>query len=137
PLQVQLAQRGYRRVMAACVREGLAVLRAAKIKPWLDAPLPPSWLPSLLELPDAIFARVARSLVAVDPNARSSMWEDLQRGRKTEVDLLNGEIVRLGAQLDVPTPINQRIVDLVKEAEHRGAPPSLGAGELQKLVLHP
>ena len=61
---------------------------------------------------------------------------NLQRGRKTEVDLLNGEIVRLGAQLDVPTPINQRIVDLVKDAEHRGAAPAMAADELQRRVLH-
>jgi 2-dehydropantoate 2-reductase len=137
PLQQQLAQRPYRKVMAACVREGLRVLKRAGIKPRIEAPLPPSLVPTLMELPNAIFNIAAKRIVSIDPNARSSMWEDLQRGRKTEVDLLNGEIVRLGAQLDVPTPINQRIVDLVKEAEHRGAPPSLGAGELQKLVLHP
>jgi len=136
PLQQQLAQRPYRKVMAACVREGLRVLKRAGIKPRIDAPLPPSLVPALMELPDAIFRIAAKRIVAIDPNARSSMWEDLQRGRKTEVDLLNGEIVRLGAQLDVPTPINQRIVDLVKEAEHRGAPPSLGADELQRRVLH-
>ena len=136
PLQQQLAQRPYRKVMAACVREGLRVLKRAGIKPKIDAPLPPSLVPALMELPNAIFRIAAKRIVAIDPNARSSMWEDLQRGRKTEVDLLNGEIVRLGAQLDVPTPINQRIVDLVKEAENRGAPPSLGADELRRRVLH-
>jgi 2-dehydropantoate 2-reductase len=136
PLQEQLAQRPYRKVMAACVREGLRVLKRAGIKPKIDAPLPPSLVPALMELPDAIFRLASKRIVSIDPNARSSMWEDLQRGRKTEVDLLNGEIVRLGAQLDVPTPINQRIVDLVKEAEQRGAPPSLAADELQRRVLH-
>jgi 2-dehydropantoate 2-reductase len=123
-------------VMVACVREGLRVLKRAGIKPKIDAPLPPSLVPALMELPNAIFRFAARRIVDIDPNARSSMWEDLQRGRKTEVDLLNGEIVRLGAQLDVPTPINQRIVDLVKEAEQRGAPPSLAADELSRRVLH-
>jgi len=137
PLQQQLAQRGYRRVMAACVREGLRVLKRAGIKPKIDAPLPPSLMPTLMALPNAIFNLAARKIVAIDPNARSSMWEDLQRGRKTEVDLLNGEIVRLGAQLDVPTPVNQRIMDLVKEAELHGTPPALGADEISKRVLHP
>jgi 2-dehydropantoate 2-reductase len=135
PLQQQLRQRGYRRVMAACIREGLAVLRAAKIKPWLDVPLPAPLLPSLLELPDWIFARLAKSMVAVDPNARSSMWEDLQRGRRTEIDLLNGEIVRLGAQVNVKTPYNSRIMELIKEAE-KGAPPSLSAEQLQQKLFY-
>jgi 2-dehydropantoate 2-reductase len=134
PLAQQLQQRGYRRVMAACVREGLAVLRAAKIAPWLDAPLPPSWLPSVMELPDWIFSRAARTLVAVDPNARSSMWEDLQRGRKTEIDLLNGEIVTLGAQKDVKTPLNARVMELIKTAEN-GSSPSLSAEELQQKLF--
>lgn len=129
PLAQQLAQRGYRRVMAACVREGLAALAAAGIAPWLDAPLPPSLLPSLMELPDWIFSRVARSLVAVDPNARSSMWEDLQRGRKTEIDLLNGEIVALGARYNVKTPYNSRIMELIKIAENSD-PPSLSADSM-------
>jgi 2-dehydropantoate 2-reductase len=137
PLKQQLSQRPYRKIMAACVREGLRVLKRAGIKPKIDAPLPPSLVPTLMELPNGLFNMMAKKIVAIDPNARSSMWEDLQRGRKTEVDLLNGEIVRLGAQLDVPTPINQRIVDLVKEAEHRGAPPALPADELQRRVLHP
>jgi 2-dehydropantoate 2-reductase len=136
PLQQQLAQRGYRKVMAACVREGLRVLKRAGIKPKIDAPLPPSLVPTLMELPNALFNVAAKKIVDIDPNARSSMWEDLQRGRKTEVDLLNGEIVRLGAQLDVPTPINQRVMDLVKEAELHGAPPALAADELTKRVLH-
>jgi 2-dehydropantoate 2-reductase len=134
PLLEQLRQRGYRRAMAACTREGLEVLRAANIRPWLDAPLPPAWLPSLLELPDWLFARVAKPLLAVDPNARSSMWEDLQRGRHTEIDLLNGEIVALGAQLNVKTPYNSRVMELIKIAE-KGAPPSLSAEQLQQKLF--
>lgn len=131
----QLAQRSYRRVMAACVREGLAVLDRARIKPRLDAPLPPRWVPALMELPNVIFRLAARPIVAIDPTARSSMWEDLQRGRKTEIDLLNGEIVRLGREVGVPTPINERIVQLVKEAEQRGQPPSLSADELSARAI--
>jgi 2-dehydropantoate 2-reductase len=130
PLAEQLADRRYRRVMAACVREGLTVLRRARIAPRLDAPLPPAWVPRLMELPNLLFRIAARRIVAIDPTARSSRWDDLQRGRKTEIDLLNGEIVRLGAKMGVPTPINERIVHLVKEAEVRGAPPSLAVDEL-------
>lgn len=137
PLQQQLGQRGYRKVMAACVREGLRVLKRAGIKPHIDGPMPASWMPTVMELPNALFNMAAKKIVSIDPKARSSMWEDLQRGKKTEVDLLNGEIVRLGAQLDVPTPINQRVMDLVKDAELHGNAPSLAAEELRKRVLHP
>jgi len=48
--------------------------------------------PHLLRLPDAIFAMLLGSTMKIDPEARSSMWEDLQRGRRTEIDYLQGVI---------------------------------------------
>jgi 2-dehydropantoate 2-reductase len=60
----------------------------------------------------------------MNPDARSSMWEDLTRGRPTEVDDLNGAIVRLSDEIGVPAPLHRRIVTLVKDAERaqRGSP---------------
>lgn len=135
PLLEQLGQRPYRRIMADCVREGLRALAQTDIKPKVDAPIPASWVPPLMALPDAVFRAVAKKLVAIDPNARSSMWEDLQRGRKTEVDFLNGEIVRLGAAVGVATPLNEKIVKLVHQAERSGTPPSLSAADLRHLLI--
>ena len=48
---------------------------------------------------------------------KSSMLQDIERGRKTEIDYLNGYIVKKGALVDVPTPVNEAIVDMVKEVE--------------------
>jgi 2-dehydropantoate 2-reductase len=129
PLAEQLASRGYRRIMAACIREGHAVLGRAGIAAQLDAPVPTSWIPPLMELPTALFRLLARKMIAVDPSARSSMWEDLQRGRRTEIDLLNGEIVALGRQYGVETPFNTRLMNAIKSYENQ-PPPSLSADEL-------
>jgi 2-dehydropantoate 2-reductase len=52
----------------------------------------------------------------------SSTAQDLERGKPTEIDALNGFVVRRGAELGVPTPVNQALVALVKLRE-RGAPP--------------
>lgn len=54
----------------------------------------------------------------------SSTAQDLQRGRRTEIDALNGFIVRRGSELGVATPVNQSLVALVKLCEvanERGA----------------
>ncbi len=118
----QLASRDYRRVMAACVREGLQVLAAAGIKPKVDIPLPPRLVPFMLTLPDVLFRLAARSMMRIDPQARSSMWDDLERGRKTEIDALNGEVVRLAQRLGLTAPINAAVVQLVKAAEGHGSP---------------
>ena len=50
------------------------------------------------------------------------MADDLVRGRPTEVDYLQGELVRLAARLGRKAPVNARLVQLVKAAEG-GAPP--------------
>jgi len=50
--------------------------------------------------------------------ALSSTAHDLIRGRRTEIDALNGFVVHRGAELGVPTPANQALVALVKLREH-------------------
>ncbi len=117
PLRQQLATRGYRRLLAALMREALAVMRSAGICPAKAAKLPPWLVPWVLDLPDGLFLRVASSMLKLDPQARSSMWEDLQRGRATEIDYINGEIVRLATQAGVAAPLNQALVELVHKIE--------------------
>jgi 2-dehydropantoate 2-reductase len=120
PLKQQLADRTYRRSLALVQAEALALLHAADIRVAKLTPLPPDWIPRLLQLPDFVFGRVANRMLAIDPQARSSMWEDLEAGRKTEVDYLNGEIVRLAERLGRTAPVNARLTALVHAAEEGG-----------------
>jgi 2-dehydropantoate 2-reductase len=78
----------------------------------------------LLRLPNWLFTRVAAQMLRIDPEARSSMWEDLQAGRRTEIDYLNGAVVALAASLGRTAPANQQLVTLVRQAEN-GALPAL------------
>lgn len=48
---------------------------------------------------------------------RSSMAVDISNGRKTEIDFVNGSIVRLGRLHGVPTPVNQTLVALIRGLE--------------------
>ena len=54
-----------------------------------------------------------------------STWQSLQRGKPTEIDYLNGAIVRLGSQHRTPTPWNARVVEAVREVERTHRPISL------------
>lgn len=117
PLRDELAQRSWRRCLALLQREGLRVLEAAGIRPAQLTTVPARWLPKVLNLPDALFQRIAARTLAIDPLARSSTWEDLQAGRRTEVDYINGEIVELAASKGLRAPANARIVALIREAE--------------------
>jgi 2-dehydropantoate 2-reductase len=50
-------------------------------------------------------------------NARPSMFQDVERQRPTEVDAINGAVVREGARLGVPTPFNQALLLLIRARE--------------------
>ncbi|EGF32036.1 2-dehydropantoate 2-reductase [Oxalobacteraceae bacterium IMCC9480] len=124
PLKTQLSQRAWRRCLALLVDEALATLDAAGIVPAQVAKIAPRRLPLLLRLPNWLFTRVAAQMLRIDPEARSSMWEDLQAGRRTEIDYLNGAVVALAASLGRTAPANQQLVTLVRQAEN-GALPAL------------
>jgi 2-dehydropantoate 2-reductase len=120
PLKQQLETAGFRKIYRDSLKEGLRVLSAAHIKPGKVAAVPITVIPYIMSLPTLIFKRIAQKMLAMDPKARSSMWEDLQNKRPVEVDYINGEIVKLGLQLNIPTPLNERLIELVKLAQQKG-----------------
>jgi 2-dehydropantoate 2-reductase len=120
PLRQQFAQRTWRRLFADQIAEGLAAIRAEGIRPVSATPIPVSWVPHLLRLPDAVFSVLLGRTMKIDPEARSSMWEDLQRGRRTEIDYLQGVITGIADRRRLQAPLSRRIVALIKRAEAAG-----------------
>ena len=131
PLAEELADRRWRLLLAAQIDEALTVLGAAGIRPGAVEGVPPWAIPRILRLPDWPFRVVARRMLAIDPQARSSMWEDLLRRRITEVDYLQGAILTLAKRIGAATPMTERIVRLIKEAEKaRAGSPGLQPSEI-------
>lgn len=50
---------------------------------------------------------------------KPSMLQDFERGRVTEIDFINGYVVNLGRQLEIPTPLNEAIVETVQAITRR------------------
>ncbi|MDA8455031.1 2-dehydropantoate 2-reductase [Acidovorax sp. GBBC 3334] len=119
PLREELQDRDCRCVFAALQAEALRAMARAGIRPAKVAPVPPRLLPHVLRLPDALFTRLARRMLRIDPAARSSMWDDLQAGRPTEIDDLCGAVVRLAAVHGVPAPCNARMCALLAGPRQR------------------
>lgn len=124
PLRQQLAKRPWRRLFADQLAEGLEALRAEGIRPVSATPVPSGWTPHLLRLPDAIFSTLLGSTMKIDAEARSSMWEDLQRRRRTEIDYLQGVIIAIAERRGLEVPISRRVAALIKsaEADSNGSP---------------
>jgi 2-dehydropantoate 2-reductase len=94
------------KVVETAVYEVLAVARAADIHP-----------PGL-EDPKAALAG-ALKIATQMAEALSSTAQDMNRGKRTEIDSLNGYVALRGAELGVPTPVNHALYALVKLAEGR------------------
>jgi 2-dehydropantoate 2-reductase len=94
-----------RRVVTALVDEGKAVADAQGIELGGD--------------PEALIDHAARPDVAYDHKA--SMLQDVEARRQTEIDFLNGGIVRFGREHGVPTPMNEAITALIKGLERSWA----------------
>ncbi|MFT6091422.1 2-dehydropantoate 2-reductase [Sulfitobacter sp.] len=121
-LQAQLLSRPWRLVMAAQMVEALNVLKAHGIQTRSSTPLPSGLIPWVLRLPTPLFQRVAAKMLTIDPTARTSMSYDLEAGKPTEIDALQGVIIRLGAEKSVPTPLCTRVQQHINQATGQGIP---------------
>jgi 2-dehydropantoate 2-reductase len=84
-------------MLKAAVAEALAVAHAKGIR-----------------VPGDMVDDVARAYQALPPQTKSSMLEDLERGRRLELPWLSGAVARIGAEVGVPTPIHSFIATVLK-----------------------
>jgi len=91
---------GTKRILREAVTEATRIAKRKRIKLIYDDPL----------------AKVEAVCEATATNV-SSMLQDILRKKQTEIDFINGVIVRLGQELGIPVPVNSILVDLVKTIE--------------------
>ena len=84
-------------MMQAALLESIAVARAKGVA-----------------LPERAFEEMVGAMRALPPNARSSMLEDLERGRRLELPWLSGTVVRIGQEVGVDTPVHRFITTALK-----------------------
>jgi len=99
PYGKMAAQDGIPQLMVDIAREALSVAQAEGIS-----------------VPDAVFETI-RTIPVSMAGQFSSTAQDLQHGKPTEIDFLNGEIVRRASRWGISVPINRTMTLLVKSAE--------------------
>lgn len=90
------------RISVACASEAFAVAKKKGVKLGFDDPV-----------------AYVRDFGTKIPNARPSVLLDLLAKRRSEIDVINGAIPRVGRGLGVAAPVNETITALVKDKEHR------------------
>lgn len=103
-----------REVMRVVIDETVAVARAADV-----------------QMPEAGWVEKGLKNAETLGDATSSMAQDIARGKRTEIDSLNGYIVRRGTVLGVPVPVSSTLYGLVKLIEEANARRGRSAGSSQ------
>jgi 2-dehydropantoate 2-reductase len=75
-------------------------------------------------LPEPLKNEIMQMLTTLPPESKSSMLEDLERGKRLELPWLSGGVVRLGREVGVATPIHQFVATALKPFVN--GPPALG-----------
>jgi 2-dehydropantoate 2-reductase len=96
-----------RAVMVKVIEEARAVARAAGVR-----------------LPEVNLVETVLEISESMASATSSMAQDLARGKRTEIDSLNGYLARRGSELGIATPFNQTLHALIKLLEESVQPNS-------------
>jgi 2-dehydropantoate 2-reductase len=87
----------------AAVAEAMTVAEAGGVKLSIKAPRD-AWVMAAEGLPYEF---------------KTSMLQSLEKGSITEIDFVNGAVVRIGRKYDIPTPVNQTLVAAIKGIERR------------------
>lgn len=113
-----LSNREYRLIWSACMDEGLFIYRSAGINPAgvLRLPVSMKVVSFILKQPNFIYNIIQKSQ-KITGKGYFSMAQDIRNGQKTEIDFINGEIVTLARSLGLSAPLNQKIVELIKQVE--------------------
>lgn len=91
---------GTRKILRAAVTEAVKIAKRKRIKLIYDDPLAKA---------EAVCFATAENI--------SSMLQDILRKKRTEIDFINGAVVRLGQELGIAVPVNALLVDLIKTIE--------------------
>jgi 2-dehydropantoate 2-reductase len=110
---------GMRQVGIFILREAFEVVEKAGVKLESLPGLPISAFRLTIKSPLVVASLILR-LTMSGTNILTSTLQSIRRGRPTEIDYLNGEIVTQGKKLNIATPYNSKVVELIREIEQTG-----------------
>jgi 2-dehydropantoate 2-reductase len=134
-LKAGLLQRDYRKALAMVIGEALSVVRGAGIEPANFGKASPAKMIKILRLPNFLYAEIMNKIVKIDAAARSSMLDDLEMGRVSEIDYLQGEIVRLAEKTKQSAPYNAAIYRAVQNTFKVGQSPKMSGKDIYHYLI--
>ncbi|HTN51445.1 MAG TPA: ketopantoate reductase C-terminal domain-containing protein, partial [Anaeromyxobacter sp.] len=125
PAGRELFERTYDEALSVALESG------ARPERMMVDPIPPGWKGR--SVPGEQHQAWLDGVLKAYGDLKASMLQDFERGRPTEIDLINGHVVSQGRRLGVPTPANAAIVETAHAIERRELAPD---PSLLERILH-
>lgn len=129
-----IKDRDTRKIIIATMKEGVEVVEKSGIRLETLPEIDPKRMIKTLSTCGSLILGIGSRIMGLKENARNSMWQSLSRGKPTEIDYINGEIVKLAEKNNLEAPINTKLVELIKNAEKKHLTKSLEPSELKELT---
>jgi len=104
------------------MKEGLEVIKLAGIKTALVPGMPLSLIETMAKMPLPESSYMMKNIIesSGERHTLGSILQSIKRGKSTEVDYINGEIVNLGKKMGITAPANSLMIELVHQVETTG-----------------
>ena len=112
-METEAGKKVFRRTYEEALSVALAI--GTRLERLAMDPIPPGWPSNFVA--EEHYESWVEAIIAFYGDVKPSMLQDLERGRKTEVDFINGYVATLGHASGVPVPMNATITDLVHQIE--------------------
>lgn len=114
-----------RKVVQALIKECIDVCSAGKIR---IEPVQGKDIVKLLDYSNAIKKAFSYMIIPIairkHAKLKASMLQDIEKGKLTEVDAINGAVSEFGRKVGCPTPMNDKVVEIIHKIEHGSLKPS-------------
>ncbi len=110
------------RLSIMLLKEGLGIIHEAKIELTSMPDFPKEKIFGLVNMPlDQAAGIINKTLTGLSKEPLyGSILQSIMRGKTSEIDFINGEVVHLAGNIKMPVPLNDKIVDMVHEVERTG-----------------
>ena len=119
-METEAGKKVFRRTYAEALSVALAI--GTRLERLAVDPIPPGWASNVAV--EKRYESWVEAIIAFYGDVKPSMLQDFERGRKTEVDFINGYVVTLGHASGVPVHMNATITGLVHQIERENLPPT-------------
>ncbi len=117
------------------IEGGLTVARSDSVVVATFNGRAPRALLRIMSRPDWLYRIIMDRIVKIDRKARSSMLGDLQLGRSSELDYLQGEVVRRAEQRGIDVPVNRAVMNAAQQVFAEKKSPRLSGAQMAEMFL--